>query len=183
MSNDADSQRLLIEIPGVAAGSFICATVEFEVVTLASSNQMVWMKLKQTNDLNNTQYDTMMSCWRHSASSWRARHGYQGSGGSMTTAYTGDNPWANSQPSTVTMAMWGSGYSWRCAMSSVSTTPARPAFRAMAATNNATGSLRTRSNGQTAGDTLPFLRYLVLGFGSQSNTVEARIKRVIVETI
>ena len=179
VSNHATGQRLLIEIPEVSAGSLICATVEWEVVTMASTAQSVWVKLKQAAGTTDTQYDVLVACYRHSASSWRPKHGFRGAS-SHVTAYTGDNPWASSQPSTVVMSVWGSGYSWGVSMSSSSLTD-RPPFRGMPATNNATGSLRSRANGQSSGDTLPNMRYLVLGWNSNSNNIEARVKRVVVE--
>lgn len=180
VSNNAVGQRLLIEIPKVSAGSLICATVEWEIVTMNSSAQSVWVKLKQADALTDTAYDTLMACYRHTSSSWRPKHGYRGSS-SHTTAYTGDNPWVSSQPSTVTMQIYGSGYSWNCAMSTVSTLTTRPAFRGLVATSNAAGSLRTRPGGQTGGDTGPYMRYLTLGWNSNGNSLEARVKRVIVE--
>lgn len=179
VSNHATGQRLLIEIPEVSAGSLICATVEWEVVTMASTAQSVWVKLKQAAGTTDTQYDVLVACYRHSASSWRPKHGYRGSS-SHVTGYTGDNPWASSQPSTVVMSVWGSGYSWGVAMSSASLT-GRPPFRGLPATNNAAGSLRSRSNGQSSGDILPHMRYLALGWNSNGNNIEARVRRVIVE--
>ena len=183
VGNNATGQRLLIEIPKVGPGSMISATVEWEITTMASSSQSVWAKLTQADALTNTAYDVLLACYRHSGSSYRPKHGYRNSSNSLVTAYTADNPWASSQPSTVTMQIAGSGYSWRCAMSNVSTSTTRPTFRGLAATANALSSLRTRANGQTTSEVLPYMRYLSLGWNTNGNTIDARVKRVIVEAV
>jgi hypothetical protein len=173
-TDDATQTGIVTQIPNVAQGDFICIAVVFDSITaFTANNSTVFFKLGSAAGTTDSEYDLFMTLRKTSGTNYRVRNAYRGSS-SWTTAYIGDNPWhGGSVPSRVVLSMWGSGYSWTTAVTSAAGVPD---FRAVTASNNAGGSLRSRGGGQTQADTdPPNLQYLKIFFNSQGGRMTGKV--------
>lgn len=174
-SDDSTATGFVTQIPNIAKGDFVCIAVVFDNITAWVANtSTLLVKLASVGGDTDSEYDLFMTM-RRGSSTWRARNAFRGSS-SWTAAYVGDNPFSGSMPTRVVMMLYGSGYSYTTA---ISTDAGVPDFRAVTATNNAGGSLRSRANGQTQMDTdPPLLQYLKLVFNSYGGDMAAKITSV-----